>query len=365
MKCGQDHPKEPKTSARIERLLSITHPPYQELLSSLDASNLQALQRIASGEIQHNYRIKAIGAIAHVGGVEECKILGKIVADEKEEIYLRTVAAANLSLLITRDAEAELVKNLKIEEDLIRVEVIKSLGCVGGKKALKALDKISGIRSDIIWKHLTFAKALISYRLGLSREELPFVEGAKRSLGARNDAIRFIIKQSTRNKLRNCLQSLGSSNYGIETSENIGFEVECSGRINLMFLLNKRYNDNLLSSITEKKALFGLLVRRFKKMSTYVVNYLVLTSPSDPATLNIMICRTDGEVLFSGRGHIKDSIMNFSITDIERLGINPTQISGRLTNKGLEFQECYSLSFHGKNHIPKLIKIVETDRGYH
>jgi len=63
MKCGQDHPKEPKTSARIERLLSITHPPYQELLSSLDASNLQALQRIASGSQIANAGKTSINAI--------------------------------------------------------------------------------------------------------------------------------------------------------------------------------------------------------------------------------------------------------------------------------------------------------------
>ena len=346
MENRDDYLRQRGISPHVERVLSEKHFFSRELLSVLNATDLQELKEIAMGkipQISRGDRVKALSAIARIGAAEECKILSKIIADEKEEVDLRAVAAANLSLLPPEDAERELITHLNVENELVQAKIIRSLGCIGSKKAIEALDRIFQAPSDFIKKEIAFAKTLISYRFGLDRDTLPFVPGADRKLEARSDAINFIIKQIGKDGLMNYLQSFEGSNYGIEVSENIGFKVECGGRVTFLFLLNKKYDHHILSSIIEKKVLFGLLARYIEERDTYTTQSLVLSSPYDRHTLDIIVCRTDGEPLFSGRGYIKESTMTFSITDIERPGTLPCQITGRLTDESLEFQKCYFL----------------------
>lgn len=334
-----------KFSSRVEQIFTTNRYLTREFLADFKAEDIEVFKRIASGEIPHmirGNRVKALMVISQLGGVEECKILSRIIANDKEDTDLRAIAAINLSLLPPEDAVRELISNLWNKEDVVLSKVIKSLGRIGGKNALEALDKISDIKSDFVRKELAFAKALISSRLGLDRKDLAFVEGADRKLEGKDHIVKFSITQIKTGELRKCLQSLEGSNYNVELSKNIGFKVECLGRINFVFLLNNKYKNNLLSGIINKKALFGLLARRSESTGTYAVQSVVLISPRDPATVEIMVCRTDGEVLYSGSGHIKDGTMTFSITDIERPGSVQRQITGQVTDKTLEFQKCFS-----------------------
>lgn len=357
MEDDRRHPKKPRISTRIERLFLTKHRPSRQLLSDLKATHKKELNRIASGEIPSDYRIKALAAIARVGAMKESKILGRIVADKKEDIHLRAAAATDLSLMPAKHAERELIPNLRVRDNLVRSKVIKSIGLVGSKKALGALDRISGVKSDFVGKQLKFSKALISYRLGLEREDLPFVEGAKRKRGRKGELIGLSTRQVGADKVKNCLQLLEGSTWGIDVAKNLGFEVS-AGRARWTVLLNKKFSEgDVLSSIAKRKMLTGLLTRWTRETGTYAVQYVVLTRPHN-SSVDIMVVRTDGEVCYSGHGTLRNGAMTFSISDIERRGTAPTQVTGQFKPEGVEFQVLIPFGKRKGKRLPMKFKRI-------
>jgi len=340
MKEKENLSKRYKLSHQIKDIISIKHPLTSEFLSKLESKDLKIIRAISLGEIpkiSRNERINALAAIARLGGKKEGEILGQILSDHNEDTDIRAVAAVNLSFLPTEFAEPVLLKNLDVDDDMLQFKVIKSLGRIGGENSLRELDKISDFKIEFVQKQFTFAKALISYRLGLERDDLPFVKGTDRKPGKKEDLIKLTMKQLKSEDITKSLDLLEDSTFGIDLDKNFGFELN-AGRAKWNLLLNSDcVKKDILLSISEQRALIGLLGRYIEETGTYSVQYVVLTTPHN-TSIDIMVVRTDGEVFYSGRANIENDIMNFSISDIERPGTAPTKVTGELTEKGIKFK---------------------------
>jgi len=325
----------------VENIFSAVHSLSRELLSKVQPADVEELQQIALGEIPHRSvkdRVKALNAITCIGIPQCTEILSNILQNDEEDKYLRVTAASLFSLVPSEDAESELIACLGTEEALVRLKVIKSLGCIGGSKVFEALDKISNINRDYVRKQLVFAKALISYRLGLEQDPLPFVEGVDRKRGRRDELLKLTLQRVRSKKVGKCVERLEGSTYGIEFADKMGFEVT-AGKANWILLLNKKsVEKDLLRSITNQKMIIGLLTRWIKVTGTYSVQYVVLTKPNDNQSISIMVVRTDGEVCYSGRANMKKGIMSFLLSDIERPGTAPTKVKGKFGPRGVKLE---------------------------
>lgn len=359
MKGEGKRPKEHRISPNLVKKFSIKHYLSRDMLSGLDEVEIKELGQIASGkipQISRGDRIKALTAIAHIGGAGECKMLGRIVADEKEDSDVRAVAAISLSLSQPDKAERELIANTTVKSDIVLGRVARSLGRIGGEASLKALDKISDTKSNLVRKEVAFAKALISYRLGIERDTLRFVMADERKIKVNKDTLKLDVRPASTKELRNCLDLLEGSSYRLNVSKDFGFKMGC-GRTTFMLLMNKdSFGNGILSRVMEQKQFAGLVTLRSEETGTYAVQSLVLTSPHESSTLDIMVCRTDGTALYSGRGYVKDGAMTFSVSDLERPGSVPSQITGKLSAKGIEFEECYSLRTRQGKRSPMELK---------
>src|SRR5215213_5327681 len=169
-----------RVSPNLDRLFSSKHTPSRELLTALDIEDLQVLRRAARGEVHPERRVQALAALAFIQDPEGCEVAGDVLANDEEEPALRAVAASNLGLCPPEVAEQRLIAGLYVSDEVVLVKVIKALGQIGSESGLAALDQLSGVGADFVDKQLRLAKALISYRLGLDRDILPFVEGARR-----------------------------------------------------------------------------------------------------------------------------------------------------------------------------------------
>ncbi len=334
----------------LENVFIAEHGLRIQALANLDATEVQTLKQIALGEIPEGNkgnRVKALSAITRLGVVEE-QTLGRIMANNQETTELRAAAAINLSFLTTKSAERELIVNLAVTDDVVRHKTIKALGRIGGEAALVALDRLSDEETG-------FAKVLISYRLGSDRFTLPFVAGADRQSQTWDNTNAIAITQMNSAELADSLELLEDSFFGIEISKELGYQMVC-GKRTVLLLLNQQWaSSDLLSDLFNHNLLAGLFVQQSQETGTYSVQSLLLISPLDSSMLNIMICRTDGELIYSSRGSFQGKRISFCLTDVERAGSLPLQVTGYLTDKQLVFQTAYSSRRRQNKRTPSVM----------
>ncbi|MCP4231316.1 MAG: HEAT repeat domain-containing protein, partial [bacterium] len=301
---------------------------------------VEELRKIALGEIPGIYRgqrVKAISVLALSGKQEYYEILSKMISNDEEEADIRASAAINLSLVPAEYAEPKLIANAGIKDDLVLVNIIKSLGRIGGEKALKALDRISDAKTGYVLKQLRFAKALVSYRLGLDRKDLSFIEGVQRRVSRKDEPDKFTMALSGSEELKGPLSRLEGIPYGIDIAADFGFKFTCGTDKWVLFIDKKVPKERLLSLINERNMLLGLFARCFKETDTYSVRYLLLTRPRG-SIFEFMFVRTDGEICYSGRGRVEHGKLAFAVYDVDRPGTAPTKVIGEIGPDGVELK---------------------------
>ncbi len=281
-------------------------------------------------------RLTAISALARRDPKVSAETLERILSRRRENRDLRITAASLLRLAEAEKAEQALLRNLRVEEPEVRYRVIKSLGRVGGPKALRRLDQLPAPANEAEAKQLAFAKALIAYRAGIDRDDIPFVEGIRRRPGEPEQLLELRLKQMvSARRIAEVIDALGRDMFGIQAAEDMAFEVEV-GRAHWTLLLNREAVEHgLLESLARRRWLLGLLALLAPATRTHSVQYVVLTKPVNEA-FEILVVRSAGDVLYSGRAETSPEGLGFQVSDVKRRGTAPTRVEGRFTGKGFE-----------------------------
>lgn len=327
-----------KISDDLRELFDSKHKISKEIISKLKTTNVQNIKQIVLGKIpmiSKGDRIKTISVLIKLDERDSCDILGNIIANETEDTDIRAIAALNLSYLPNKNSEIELIKNLGVKDNLIKTKIIKSLGCIGTQEALNALDKLPESNVDYVRKQLNFSKALIAFRLGLKRDDLPFIEGTKRKPSKDETQIKLTLEPILQDELKKHLDLFDDSNYGINFSNDFGYQL-IAGKAKWFFTINKEFiSKDANLAIIKQKMIVGLLNRWLKEAKKYEVQYIVLANPKKDS-IEIMVVQSNGEIVYSGYGNIRDSTMTFTISDISRAGTAPTYVSGKLVNRKIQ-----------------------------
>jgi hypothetical protein len=336
----QIHP----TSLKVIRFIS-TSERYQSprSIAKMTTAEVTQLKKIVSGHTVPAEPIRYHRAISVLARKEQspqvCSILKKVIADPEVDSSSRAVAASKMVLFPQAKAEAALIENLDVRDSLVQSKVIKSLGCIGGRRGLDRLNTVPTPKEEFVQKQLVFSKALIAYRLGLDTDDLPFKQGVERIPGPADNLITLSLRKLRKPTIVKNLKRFTGSNYNIQFSKSMGFELK-AGRAHWNLFLNKELEGlGIFSDIKKRKYITGLLSLHDKRTDTFSVQYIVLTKPSN-GDLEIMVVRSDGEVFYSGKATTSKGLMNFAIQDIERQGTAPTTVKGRLTTKGIQFEVC-------------------------
>lgn len=279
-------------------------------------------------------------AMTALAGVEQstdvAKILGRVLTNEKEAAVDRAVAAVNLRYMPGRIAQGQLVKNLGSKDRHVRLAVVQSLGTFGDRDALLALRKLRPSKGTAVDRQLAFAKSLIAHRLGSSSDRLPFRLGAKRESGAADDMVSLKLRPKLKKTVRKDRELLRGSTYGVELGDR-GFGLR-AGRASWTVFLNREIEQlGGFGQLFDRPWITALLARWDFQIRLSSVQYIVLTDPA-PKSTEIAVVRTDGELFYSGRLTRKAGLLRFDIRDIDRPGTAPTNVSGRVTARGVELE---------------------------
>jgi hypothetical protein len=273
---------------------------------------------------------RAVNALARSDtSVEASQILARIVSDKKETTRIRATAALHLSLMPQEAAERALIGNLNTDDEIVRVEVIKSLGRVGAARAFNPLKELPEPKTDYAKRQLSLAKLAISFRSGLEdnqEENGPFgihwtIQAAKAIEGER---------------VREIIGATRGLTHGISLNPETGFEIECR-RTKFNFLLNEAIKQGAFTdSVLSRNLIAGLVVTEEPETRQFTVRYLIMTRPSEEG-VEVIVTRANGDLAYVGELRPDGDELQLAIRDValDRLA---TEIEGRISNASIRLE---------------------------
>ena len=323
----------------IRELLVSDRNPRQEMaasqLTAEECRHLKEIVRRKSVSTEPHSMSKAISALVRSEpSPDVCRILGKFLADERNSVADRAVAAINLRLVPGREAQEALIANLRAYNPQVQRQVIKSLGSFGDEEALKALNKLIEPRFEAGRKQLAFAKALIAHRINSPKDYLPFREGVVRERGREKEMIALSLRPLLKPIVQSQRQFLQGTTYGIDIGE-VGFELT-AGKARWTVFVNQALGvGEGYGKLFQRKWITALLAHWDPQTNSAAVQYVVLTGGKGD-TAEIIVVRTDGEIFYTGEMARTEGVMSFAMRDVMRSGTAPTNVAGNLTPQGVE-----------------------------
>lgn len=294
------------------------------------SNDVADLKQVLRGERIPNIPIdkkRAVTALARSeSSAEASDILASIVADTEETTRVRAVAASNLGLMPPEAAERALLQNLTADDEVVRVEVFKSLGRIGTTEGLDRLKALPDPENDYAKRQLSLAKLAISFRSGSEERD---VQDANSTLGIRWTT--HAAKTVEGRQVQENIDMIWGSIYGITLNSDIGFEIGCGRTKHFLFLNDVMKRGAFVESIRSRNMIAGLLALQEEGTRHFTTRYLLLTSPSD-AGLEVTIVRTNGDIVYAGEARPDGAAaLRLTMRDVG-LERTATEIEGLLSN---------------------------------
>ena len=296
----------------------------------LEGTDVAALKAILGGEAEPSFPVslkRALGVLARSDqSPETAERLGRVLADRKAAPRDRAAAAAYLALLPAEAAEKPLLAALPKTSGPLGIEVLKSLGKVGGPKALKALDGIELEEGDPAKRPLALA------RLSIALREKPG-EVAPGELDEALDLDWTTVKThpTPAERLHVVREALARPDWDgprIPIDDTRAVSFVCGRREHIVLLNAALKRGGVVKALTGRGLIAALIVSQPEKLAYFTVRWLMLTTPGKEG-VRMALVRPNGEAAFEGRATLKADSLVFTMRDtgLER---TPAEVEGRI-----------------------------------
>ncbi len=327
-------------SRRIVEYLDHKHHGSSPALAKLTAADRTKLAVVARGQVAGatwGERIKAAYALGARGGAADRRMLRALVLDAREEPRVRVAAAMALGERPSRDAEAGLLSCLEVEDPMVLAVVIKSLGRIGGRRSLQALQGMGYHQARFVNQQRDLAMMLIAYRHGIDIESdpIPFKRPVRRVRGAEDHVLKTSLRQLAGKAVTAVLDRYRDNRYGLELSTERAFEIDMDGG-RLVLLLNRAATRKaLLGALFDRPLILGLAAQLQHETETFSTRFIVFARPSGPGAARLMGVRSDARPALAGEVSQTADGLAFVLSDVERPGTAPMRIEGTLGAAGV------------------------------
>jgi hypothetical protein len=275
-------------------------------------------------------RERAVAALARSErSVEASKILTCIVSSPEELLRVRAAAASYLSVMPPEAAEQGLLSNLTSDEPTVRLEVIKSLGCVGSVESLDRLKALPTPDGDHERQLLEFVKLVIAWRAGVGERA---IGPAGTTLGVRWTTHNTNMIEGS--EVQDSIRAMRGSTFGLVLNPDMAVELHCGSLTHTIFLNEVLRRGALLDPLRSRNMIAGIVALHEEGTRHLTVRYVVLTSPNDGGVA-VIVARTSGDVVFAGAGRWEGDALRLTMRDVglERI---PIEIAGLASSDRLE-----------------------------
>lgn len=320
----------------------------------LPDSSLDHLKDVVVGRATTIPRARAMTLLSNFAFPEKDRFYASLLEDQSETPRIRRLAAMCLERVQTPAALASLIKNTQIRDEEVLSAVLMALGRRGNQAALEAILRVEDKVTAFIATQARFAAALVSHRLGLPGNDLPFPDSKEFLEPTTRDVSPIQINLAGESEAEMSLRALDRVLLEIEFARECIYQVRCERVIHMVAFNQDFTGANDFKKLIQRKALLAVVTTRSAESKAHYVTWLVLTSPVKQANaFQILISRPDGQLIFGGTGRITERNAEFSIRAVARPGGNPVQLEGTFNDCKLEIKAGFFAKAGLKRRQPK------------
>jgi hypothetical protein len=205
-------------------------------------------------------------------------LLAEVVANRDRPAETRASAAVALGKQTAPAAKDALMPALRDPDPLVVRRAAEALGKVGDEQALAALEKVDPPRGPVR-RSVDFAKALISYRLGLDEYRLKRPPASEELPVERRRAQRLEATPLRRQALERVLADAAQELPGIPLTEQGALRFSCGGHDFAVLLSKDLERQGDLTPLGRRGAVVGAVLERSPVEDRWFLSQYVFSDP--------------------------------------------------------------------------------------
>lgn len=322
---------------------------------------VEKLPDVVAGRDPAFARAEAMAALAASNLPQRESLLGRVLENPKEERQYRLVAAITLGRVLTPTAERILRGQLLPEHPAVH-EVLKSLGRIGGRETLAAIDALKLPDGHHATAAARFAASLISYRLSIPGHDLTMPRDSELLQPKVAVSRPITLRKLDPPGARVVLEALKRYPYGnVEFDPEAVTHVHCAGETNIICLNREFSSPATLVNATRRKALFAVGALESPETGDYSPAYLLFTHPTGPAgQVAMIVTRCSGTFAMAGLARLVGAGRGeFELRSVRRPGARSIFVRGTLSEGIIRAAEALSSTTREPARIVRRVVVGE------
>ena len=284
-------------------------------------------------------RSEALTELAASDRPDREQLLAAVLENTYEPRRYRTEAAIALGRVPTPAAEQILHRNAANTGDEIFPDVLRSLGRIGGRPALRAIDSLKLPPGHVGADAAAFAATLIAHRLGIPGYELPFP--AEQELLPRPVKESRPIEYGPANPAaaQAVSEALRRYPYGIDCDPASFTRLECAGQVT-MVCPNREFAGLEVGRRAGRPAVLALVALQSPETGEYSVSHVVLSRPAGRGSAALTVHRSSGKMLMAGSARVRGARLEFELRAVRRPGARAVSLVGTMQGRRVQLREA-------------------------
>jgi len=253
-----------------------------------------------------------------------------ILKDRKAPERIRSVASVELGKHSDAKSEELLIDTLKGASPALLKHVAKSLGQIGGKKALKELEKVKVPDDTPAAVALRFAKTLISYRIGSNAYLLEPSRQIKRLEPATTQRTHIEFNEIGRERLEVALPSVRRQLPAIDVDVKSGLRFMCGASEHWVLVNAEVVQTGSAAALRKRPFIAGAILKYRVCSDHYSLDEYILTNGGGKDEMTLVGVRGSGVMVHAGVVSVHDRAVRFKLQSSNPPYSRPIDLSGTL-----------------------------------
>jgi hypothetical protein len=298
---------------------------HHDVERPLEQLGEEALIEAVQGRPSELGRLEALKELARRRSPRVSGLLSAALLDDRLPDDLRAVAAVEAGKQAAPASEPALIAALRSGPPLVVRRAAESLGRIGGREALQALRTIRSPEEEpAVARAVSFARSLVSYRLGLGSDLLE-TPGAGEILNVDDpEPIQVQTTPVGADEVERMAPRYRLEVPGVAVSPRGALQLRCGAN---EFLLMPHETMDVLAA---RNAVIGVVLKRAQSLEYLALHLYLLSHRRDEGTLSLFGVRPDGTVTLFGEMLLHPREHTFWVNALNTPYGPPVDIQGRI-----------------------------------